>query len=156
MVFLTVLVWHQTELNDTPFLAVYEFTLVPLVDVRRNLAFVEFDAEVWNGETANTLHQVDVDGKTSKQGYFFSHSQAILHGGRVLWDYLIQERGEATTVYSAFRVDEALEKVVLHEGGQVTTSKQAVRRIRIFVNGHRGKVSANLTADNLVHYTLLK
>ena len=156
MVFLAIVVRHQAEFDDAPFLSINEFSLILLIYVRRNLALIQFDTEVRDGEAANTLNQVYVDGKAREQGYLFPHSQAVLHGSRVLRNNLIEEGGKTTTVHHSFCVDETLEEVVLDEGRKITPRKQAVCGVRVFIDGHRGKVSANLTADILVHYALLK
>ena len=71
-------------------------------------------------------------------------------------DDLIEETGETAPVHFSFWVDETLEEVVLHECWQVTARKQAVRGVRVFIDCHRGEVSANLTANILVHCALLK
>ena len=53
---IAILIRHKAEFDDAPFLAINEFTLILLIDIRRNLALIQLDAEVRNGEAADALY----------------------------------------------------------------------------------------------------
>ena len=68
MTLLAILIRQEANLDDTPFLTIYQLASVLLAYILWNLTFVQLDAHIRNAETLHILHKVDVNNETAKQG----------------------------------------------------------------------------------------
>ena len=123
MVLLPVLIGQETQFDNTPFFTIYKFTLVLLIYVSGNLAFICLDTHVRNRETPHSVNKIDDNGEPSKECDFLSGAKTVFNRGRLPRDNLVQEVCQCASIYHTILVNVSLEEIVLHECGKVSTGK---------------------------------
>ena len=79
MILFAVRIWHETNLDDTPCLAINKLSFMLLANVIRNLSLIEFDTHIRNREPLHILDKVNIDDKPAKQCQVLSVIKSFLH-----------------------------------------------------------------------------
>ncbi|CDD83748.1 unknown [Bacteroides sp. CAG:462] len=66
MILFSVLIWKNSNFNDTPFFSINKFTSMVLIYILRYLSFIDFYAEVRNAESTQSLYQINVYNKAGQ------------------------------------------------------------------------------------------
>ena len=115
MTLFAILIWQEANLDDTPFLAIYQLASVLLTYILWNLTFVQFDTHIWNAETLHILHKVYVDDETTKQGQVLTCKKFLLNGCWILRNHQVKETCKPLSVEVSVKVDVSLQQEVLNK-----------------------------------------